>query len=73
MRLLTAFAILLAIMAAMIGGSYFALRPTEFRVAVPASNPLDQRVIGQAADMVRAQRAPVRLELVITESTKPIP
>ena len=70
MRLLTAFAILLAVIAAAIGASYFALRPTEFRVAVPASNPLDQRVIGQAADMFRAQRAPVRLELVITENTK---
>ena len=68
--LLTAFAILLAVIAAAVGASYFALRPTEFKVAVPASNPLDQRVIGQAADMLRAQRAPVRLELVITENTK---
>lgn len=70
MRALTAFAILLAVVAITVGASYFALRPTEFKVAVPASNTLDQRVVGAAAEMLRAQRAPVRFELVITENTK---
>jgi TRAP-type uncharacterized transport system substrate-binding protein len=63
-------AILLAITAVAIGSGYLALRPTELKVAVPASNALDQRVIGQAAEMLRAQRAPVRLELVTSENTK---
>jgi TRAP-type uncharacterized transport system substrate-binding protein len=67
---LTVCAVLLAIMAVAVGASYFALRPTEFRVAVPAGDPLDQRVVGAAAELLRAQRAPVRFELVITENTK---
>jgi TRAP-type uncharacterized transport system substrate-binding protein len=67
---LIACTIVLGLVAVAIGGSYLAFRPTEFKVAVPASNTLDQRVIGQAADMLRSQRAPVRFELVIVESTK---
>jgi TRAP-type uncharacterized transport system substrate-binding protein len=67
---LTVCAIVLAVMAVAVGASYFALKPTEFKVAVPASNTLDQRVIGQAAEMLRAQRAPVRLELVTSENTR---
>lgn len=68
--LLTACAVVLALMTIAVGASYFALKPTEFKVAVPASNTLDQRVIGQAAEMLRAQRAPVRLELVTSENTE---
>jgi TRAP-type uncharacterized transport system substrate-binding protein len=67
---LTVCTVVLALVAIAIGASYFAFRPAEFKVAVPASNTLDQRVMGQAADMLRTQRAPVRLQLVIVESTK---
>jgi TRAP-type uncharacterized transport system substrate-binding protein len=67
---LRAFAVLLALIAIGGGVSYFVLRPTEFKVAVPASNPLDQRVFGAAAEMLRSQRAPVRLEVVVAENTK---
>jgi TRAP-type uncharacterized transport system substrate-binding protein len=45
-------------------------RPVEYKVAVPKSNALDQKVIGAAAEMLRAQGAPVRLELVVSENTK---
>ena len=62
--------ILLAAVAAAIGASYFALRPTEFKVAVPASDPIDQRVFGLAADTLRSQRAPIRIEVVPVEKSK---
>jgi TRAP-type uncharacterized transport system substrate-binding protein len=63
-------AILLAVTAIAIGASYIAFKPHEFKVAVPSSNTLDQKVIGQAAEMLRAQRGPVRLELKVTDSTE---
>jgi TRAP-type uncharacterized transport system substrate-binding protein len=63
-------AILLAAVTIAIGASYFALRPTEFKVAVPASDPIDQRVFGLAADTLRSQRAPIRIEVVPVEKTK---
>lgn len=62
--------VVLAILAAVLGVVHFALRPTEFKVAVPVSNTLDTRVFGLAAEMLRNQRAPVRLEVVPAESTK---
>jgi TRAP-type uncharacterized transport system substrate-binding protein len=62
--------VLLALTAITVGWTYLAFRPTEFKVAVPASNTLDQKVIGAAAEMLRAQRAPVRLELVKSDNTK---
>jgi TRAP-type uncharacterized transport system substrate-binding protein len=63
-------AIVLAVMAVSVGAFYFTFRATELKIAVPASATVDQRVIGAAAAMLRAQRAPVRLELVTSESTK---
>ena len=63
-------AILLAAVTIAIGASYFALRPNEFKVAVPATDPIDQRVFGLAADSLRTQRAPVRLEVVPVEKSK---
>jgi TRAP-type uncharacterized transport system substrate-binding protein len=62
--------VVLALTAVAIGTTYFAFRPVEFKVAVTKSNALDQKVIGAAAEMLRAQRAPVRLELVVSDSTK---
>jgi TRAP-type uncharacterized transport system substrate-binding protein len=63
-------AIVLALVAITVGSSYFAFRPTELKVAVPASNTVDLKVIGTAAEMLNAQRAPVRLELVKSDNTK---
>ena len=67
---LTVCTILLGLTAIAVGLTYIALRPTELKVAVPASNTIDQRVIGAASEMLRAQRAPVRVELVTVENTK---
>ena len=63
-------AFLLAAVTIAVGTAYFALRPSEFRVAVPATDPIDQRVFGLAADTLRSQRAPIRIEVVPVESTK---
>jgi TRAP-type uncharacterized transport system substrate-binding protein len=49
---------------------HLALRPNAFKVAVPAGNTLDQRVFGQAAEMLRTSRAPVRIEVVTVENGK---
>src|SRR5206468_10826925 len=49
---------------------HLALRPTSFKVAVPAGNTLDQRVFGQAGDMLRTARAPVRIEVATVENGK---
>ena len=67
---LAACTVVLAIIAIGIGASYVALRPTVLKVAVPASDPIDQRVIGAAAEMLNAQRAPVRIEMVPVGDTQ---
>jgi TRAP-type uncharacterized transport system substrate-binding protein len=67
---LTACALLLAAVALAAGIVHFALRPTELKVAVPATDPVDQRIFGLAADLLRSQRAPVRIEMVPVESIK---
>ena len=65
---LTAFAIVLAVLAAVVGVIHFALRAHEFKIAIPAANTIDQRVFNLAAEMLRTQRAPVRLEVVTVEN-----
>ena len=67
---LAACTVVLALIALGIGASYVALRPTVLKVAVPASDPIDQRVIGAAAEMLNAQRAPVRIEMVPVGDTQ---
>jgi TRAP-type uncharacterized transport system substrate-binding protein len=67
---LTVCALLLAIIAIAGGVVHFALRPTELKVAVPATDPVDQRIFGVAADTLRSQRAPVRIEMVPVDSMK---
>jgi len=67
---LAACTVVLALVAIGIGASYVVLRPTVLKVAVPASNPVDQRVIGAAAEMLNAQRAPVRIEMVPVGDTQ---
>jgi TRAP-type uncharacterized transport system substrate-binding protein len=67
---LTVSALVLAMTAAAVGMSYLALRPTVLKVAIPATDPLDQRVFGLAADLLRQQRAPIRLEPVTVDTTK---
>jgi TRAP-type uncharacterized transport system substrate-binding protein len=62
--------VVLAIIAIVIGASYVVLHPTALKVAVPASDPIDQRVFGAAAEMLNTQRAPVRLELVTIDGTQ---
>jgi TRAP-type uncharacterized transport system substrate-binding protein len=67
---LAACAVALAALAAVAGVVHFALRPASFKVAVPAGNTLDQRVFGQAGDMLRTARAPARIEVVTVENAK---
>jgi TRAP-type uncharacterized transport system substrate-binding protein len=67
---LTACAVALAVFAGVAGVVHLALRPSAFKVAVPAGNTLDQRVFGQAAEMLRTSRAPVRIEVVTVEDGK---
>ena len=63
-------AVALAALAAVAGVVHLAVRPASFKIAVPATNTLDQRVFGQAADMFRTARAPVRIEVVTVENGK---
>ena len=63
-------AIILGAVTIAIGTTYFALRPQELRVAVPATDPIDLRVIGTAGYLLRSQRAPIRLVLVQVDKTK---
>lgn len=63
-------AVVLAVLAAMAGVIHLAVRPATFKVAVPAGNTLDQRVFGQAGEMMASSRAPVRLDVVIVENAK---
>ena len=67
---LTGCAIVLALVSAAVGVSYIVLRPSELRLAIPTGNTLDKRLFGAAAEMMRAQRAPVRLEMIASESAK---
>ena len=63
-------AIVLAVLAAIAGLVHLAVRPTSFKIAVSAGDALDQRVFGQAGDMLATARAPVRIEVVIVENGK---
>ena len=63
-------AIILGAVTIAIGTTYFALRPQELRVAVPATDPIDLRMIGTAGYLLRSQRAPIRLVLVQVDKTK---
>ena len=65
---LTAFAIVLAVLAAAVGVVYFAWRAEEFKIAIPAANTIDHRVFNLAAETLRSQRAPVRLDVVTVET-----
>ena len=67
---LTTSAVVLAVLAVVLGVAHFALRPNEFKVAIPTGDTIDQRVFGLAADTLRTQRAPVRIEVVMVESPK---
>ena len=66
----TIFAIALAVLAVVLGIVHFAIRAHEFKVAIPAANAVDHRVFKLAAEMLRSQRAPVRIEVVTAETTK---
>jgi TRAP-type uncharacterized transport system substrate-binding protein len=67
---LAAAAVALAALAAVAGVVHLAVRPNAFKVAIPAGNTLDQRVFGQAGDMLRTMHAPVRIEVVTVENGK---
>ena len=64
------FAIALAVLAVVLGTVHFAWRAREFKVAIPAANTVDHKVFKLAAEMLRTQRAPVRIEVVTAESPK---
>lgn len=63
-------ALLLAIIAIAGGVVHFALRPTVLKVAVPGTDPVDQRIFGMVADTLRSQRASIRLEMVPVDNVK---
>jgi len=63
-------AIVLAVLAAVAGVVHFAVRPTFLKVAVSTGNTLDQRVFGQAGEMLLSAHAPVRIEVVVVENGK---
>jgi TRAP-type uncharacterized transport system substrate-binding protein len=63
-------AIALAIVAVAFGIIHYSVRAHEFKVAIPASNALDLRVFGMAAESLRTQRAPIRIEVVTADNTK---
>lgn len=63
-------AVVLAVLAAVAGIVHFAVRPNTFKIAVPAGNTLDQRVFGQAGDMLMTARAPARIEVVVVDNGK---
>ena len=67
---LAACAVALAAFALVAGAVHFALHPTTFKIAIPSVNTLDQRVFGQATDMLRTSRSPVRVEVVTVENAK---
>lgn len=67
---LAAAAIVLAVCALVLGGVHFAVRPNIFKVAIPRSDAVDQRVFGMAAEMLRTQRTPVRVEVVVADTAK---
>lgn len=61
-------AILLACAALAVGGSYFALQPTTLRMAIAVTDLTDLRIFGTAAEILRSQRTPLRLEFVSKQS-----
>jgi len=60
----------LAALAVALGVVHLALRPNEFKVAIPSADTVDQRVFGLAAEALRTQRAPVRIEVVTADNAK---
>lgn len=65
---LAVFAVLLAVVAVVVGVAHFAWRANEFKVAIPAANMVDHRVFNLAAETMRNQRASVRVEVVTVEN-----
>ena len=68
--ILTIPGIVLAVTAAAIAATYFIMEPTTVRVAVPADDPMDQRLMRAAAETFDTQRAAVRLKLVAAADAK---
>ena len=68
--LLTVCAVVLAVLAIGLGVAHFVLNPTEIKIAIPASDPVDTRVFGLAAETLRSQRSRTRLAVVPVENTK---
>ena len=64
------FAIVLAGLAVTLAIAHFAWRAHEFKVAIPAADAVDHRVFNLAAETLRNQRAPVRIEVVTVENAK---
>ena len=58
--------------AAVAATSYGYLRPVKLKVAIPVADTIDQKLFGLAADALRTQRAPVRLEIVVKENAEEV-
>jgi len=67
---LAACAVVLAILAVVLGAAHFVLHPSELKIAVPTADAIDQRVFGLAADLLRSQRVHTRIAMVPVDDTK---
>jgi TRAP-type uncharacterized transport system substrate-binding protein len=63
-------AAVLAALAVALGIVHLALRPNAFKIAIAANDTVDQRLFGLAAETLRTQRAPVRIEVVAAHNAK---
>lgn len=71
-RWLIAMSVILLGSAAIAAASYGYMKPIKLKVAIPATDVVDQKLFGLAADALRTQRAPVRLEVVIRENAEEV-
>ncbi|MET0277748.1 MAG: TAXI family TRAP transporter solute-binding subunit [Pseudorhodoplanes sp.] len=53
-----------------VAASYFYLQPSTLKVAVPQAYTADARILGAVADLLRSQRASVRLQVVNVETSQ---
>lgn len=67
---LTTCAIVLALLTVGLGVAHFVLHPPGMKIAVPASDVVDQRVFSLVAETLRSQLTRVRIEMVTVENAK---
>ena len=60
--------LIFALLALGIGAAYFILEPTILRVAVSTDHPYDQRLLRTAIELLKSQRAGIRLRPILVRS-----